>query len=75
MESLAKILQIEGNLTEKLLQSMILEKRLKAKIDQMSGFIEFTPKEEASHSWNEQIVDFYSKLDKFLEKLTKNYSV
>lgn len=50
---------------------MIIEKRLKAQIDQMSGFIEFTPNEDISHNWNEQIVDFYTKLDRFLEKLGK----
>ena len=49
---------------------MIIENRLKARIDQMTNFIEFN-KQDESKSWNDQIVDFYVKLDKFLEKLSK----
>lgn len=49
---------------------MIIENRLKAKIDQMTNFIEFI-KQDVSKTWNDQIVDFYIKLDKFLEKLSK----
>ena len=37
----------------------------------MSNFIEFTKNEDISKSSNDQIVDFYTKLDKFLEKLSK----
>lgn len=50
---------------------MIIENRLKAKIDQMTDFIEFVKSEDSSKCWNDQIVDFYTKLDRFLEKLSK----
>ncbi len=48
---------------------MIIEKRLKAKIDQISGFIEFERKATLIEDWNDQIQTFCSKLDNFLEKL------
>ena len=47
---------------------MIIENRLKARIDQISGVIEFTRKESVIEDWNNQIQNFCSKLDNFLEK-------
>jgi len=70
--SLAKVLELSDYQCEKLLQTMVGEKRLTAILDQVSGYIDFTEDYNAYTNWTNGINNFCTKLDKLVSKIQAN---
>jgi len=69
-DTLSKMLYISKYPCEKIIHSMINEKRLNATIDQVSGYIDFTQEFDEYNTWTEGINHFCTSLDKLVSKVT-----
>jgi len=68
-DSLAKMLAITNYNTEKIIHTMISEKRLNATIDQVEGYVDFTQNFDEYNTWTDGINHFCTSLDKLISKI------
>jgi len=69
-ETLIRMLDITKTQTERIIHTMISEKRLDARIDQVEGYVDFTRRFDDYNNWTQGINHFCTTLDRLITKVS-----